>query len=275
MAAPRELFREYWAHRPMDLAAALSYYTLLSLAPLVLITVAVASVLFERAAVEGKIVSEIRDLIGDSGAEVVHTILRNANNPQQDAFSALVGLALLLVGATTVFAQLQQSLNRIWHVDTSAPVSAIWSLLRDRLLSLAMVLAIGFLLLVSLLVSAGLSAVTDSSRGTLGDGTVTFHVVRILVSVSFTALLFALIFKVLPDAPVAWRHVWFGAAATSILFTLGKYVIGLYLGRTGIGSAYGAAGSLVVVVVWVYYTAMIMFFGATLACRHSRGRGSR
>lgn len=268
------ILREYWAHRPMELAAALSYYTLLSLAPLVLMTVALATLLFERGAVETTIVREIRALIGDSGAEVVHTILRSAHDQEAEVLSVAIGAVILLVGATSVFVQLQDALNRIWRVDKSSLESVIRTFLKERLLSLAMVLAIGFLLLVSLLVSAGLSATRESVRGSLDDGIVALHVGHALVSLIVVTILFAMIFKLLPDAPVAWRDVWFGAITTSVLFTLGKYLIGLYLGRAGVGSAYGAAGSLVVVIVWVYYASMILLFGAVLTCVRSR-KGDR
>ena len=271
----KEVVREYWGHRPMELAAALSYYTLLSLAPLVLMTVALAGLVFERTAVERKLVAEMRDLVGAAGAEVTQAVLRNAHDAEQEAWSLAIGLVILLVGATTVFVQLQGTLNRIWRVDSNPGGSAIWGFLKERLLSIAMVLAIGFLLLVSLIVSATLSAVTDSARGILGEGYATIVGANALGSLLVTALLFALIFKVLPDADVAWDDVWFGAVTTSVLFTLGKQIIGLYLGRAGVGSAYGAAGSLVVMTVWVFYASLILFFGAELTyVRSRRRRGS-
>jgi membrane protein len=274
ISALKELLREYWADRPMELAAALSYYTLLSLAPLVLMTVAVAGLVFEHAAVEGKLVTEVRALVGDSGAEVVHTVLRNAHDSETGIFSVVVAMVVLLVGATTVFVQLQAALNRIWEVDVSAHGGAIRSFVKERLLSLAMVLGVGFLLLVSLLVNAGLSAVGDSARGAVGDAPAALHTVNATISLVVITLLFGLMFKVLPEARVSWREVWIGAIVTSVLFTLGKYLIGLYLGRASVGSAYGAAGSLVVLTVWVYYASMIVFLGAKLTyvrSRHSRG----
>jgi membrane protein len=259
----------------MELAAALSYYTLLSLAPLVLMVVAVAGLVFERTAVEQKLVAEMRDLIGAAGAEVTQSVLRSAHNAEQEAWSLAIGLVILLVGATTVFAQLQGTLNRIWRVDESAGASVIWGFLKERLLSIAMVLAIGFLLLVSLVISAALSAVTDSARGIIGEGYATVIGANWLGSLLVTTLLFALIFKVLPDTDVAWDDVWFGAVTTSVLFTLGKQIIGLYLGRASVGSAYGAAGSLVVMTVWVFYASLILFFGAELTyVRSRRRRGS-
>ena len=271
-SALKDVLRDYWAHRPMELAAALSYYTLLSLAPLVLVVVALAGLVVEPSAVEHRLVAEMRELVGAAGAEVTHTVLQNAHRAEQDAVPLAIGLIILLVGATTVFAQLQGSLNRIWRVEGSAGKSAILGFLKERLLSIALVLAIGFLLLVSLVVSAALSALTDSARGVVGEGYLGVVGANALGSLLVTTLLFALIFKVLPDTEVAWDDVWFGAVTTSVLFTLGKQIIGLYLGRAAVGSAYGAAGSLVVMTVWVYYASLILFFGAELTYVRSRRR---
>jgi len=258
----------------MEQAAALSYYTLLSLAPLVLLAVAVAGLVFERPVVEGRIVTEMRALVGDEGADVVEAVLRNANNPGRGVRSVVISIVLLAVGATTVFAQLQSSLNRIWQVGANPHESIVWGFIRERLLSLAMVAGIGFLLLVSLLVNAGLSAASESAHTKVGAGPELLQTVNLMVSLVIVTLLFAAMFKVLPDAPVAWGDVWFGAVTTSVLFTLGKHVIGFYLGRAGIGSAYGAAGSVVVMTVWVYYASMIVLFGAELThVRSRRWRG--
>jgi membrane protein len=276
VVAVKGIAREYWANRPMELAAALSYYTILAVAPLVLITVAVAGLVFERATVEGRIITEMRVLVGDEGAEVAHTVLRNANSPEKGARSVAIGIVFLLVGASTVFVQLQDSLNRIWKVDGSTRSSGVRTFLKERLLSVALILGIGFLLLISLVVDAGLSAVGESARATEGDLPPVLQFVNTLGSLIVITLLFAMIFKILPDAAVAWRDVWFGAVTTSVLFTFGKYLIGLYLGRAGIGSAYGAAGSFVVLTVWVYYASMIVLFGAQLTyvrSRHRRGGG--
>jgi membrane protein len=269
----KEVASEYWANRPMELAAALSYYTLLSLAPLVLMAVAVGGLVFDRATVEGKIVTEIRLLVGPEGSEVVQTVLRHARDPEKGALSVVIGIGVLVLGATTVFVQLQSSLNRIWKVDESARTSVLWVLLKERLLSLAMVLAVGFLLLVSLIVSAAVAAFGKTALDKLSDAPIVLEGLNVLVSL---VLLFATIFKVLPDAPVAWRDVWVGAITTAMLFTIGKSLIGLYLGRTSIGSPYGAAGSLVVMTVWVFYASMIVLFGAELTYVYSkriRGRG--
>jgi membrane protein len=274
MTMLKELGREYWANRPMELAAALSYYTLLSLAPLVLMAVAVAGLIFDHATVEGKIVNEIRLLVGPEGSEVVQTVLRHASDPEKSTRSVVIGIAVLLLGATTVFVQLQSSLNRIWNVEERTQASVLWVLVKERMLSLAMVLAVGFLLLVSLLVSAAVAAFGETSLGGLSDAAVVLEGLNVLVSLVVVTLLFAMIFKVMPDAPVAWRDVWVGAIITAVLFTIGKSLIGLYLGRSSIGSPYGAAGSLVVMTVWVFYASMIVFFGAELTYfRSKRSRG--
>ena len=274
MTTLKELAREYWANRPMELAAALSYYTLLSLAPLVLMTVAVAGLVFERATVERRIVTEMGLLIGSEGSEVVQTVLRHARDPAKGTLSVVIGTAVLLLGATTVFAQLQSSLNRIWKVEESSHGSAgmLWLFVKERLLSLAMVLAVGFLLLVSLVISAAVVAIGEALGGVSNAGIV-LEALNLLVSLIVVTALFATIFKVLPDAPVAWRDVWVGAVTTSVLFTVGKSLIGLYLGRTSIGSPYGAAGSLVVMTVWVFYASMIVFLGAELTYLRSKQKG--
>jgi membrane protein len=275
MTTLKELAREYWANRPMELAAALSYYTLLSLAPLVLMTVAVAGLVFERATVERRIVTEMGLLIGSEGSEVVQTVLRHARDPAKGTLSVVIGTAVLLLGATTVFAQLQSSLNRIWKVEESSHGSAgmLWLFVKERLLSLAMVLAVGFLLLVSLVISAAVAAIGEALGGVSNAGIV-LEALNLLVSLIVVTALFATIFKVLPDAPVAWRDVWVGAVTTSVLFTIGKSLIGLYLGRTSIGSPYGAAGSLVVMTVWVFYASMIVFLGAELTYLRSKQRAT-
>src|SRR5262249_27793051 len=202
-------------------------------------------------------------LVGTDGAEAAELVLRHANNPKTGARSVVISVIVLAVGATSVFAQLQESLNRIWKVQANPHQSVVWGFLKDRLLSLAMVAGIGFLLLVSLLFDALLSAAGESARAAVGLHEA-LQAGNLLVSVTIVAFLFAAMFKILPDARVAWRDVWFGAVATSVLFTFGKHVIGVYLGRAGIGSAYGAAGSLVVLTMWVYYASMIVLFGAVL-----------
>jgi membrane protein len=238
-------------------------------------TVAVAGLVFERATVERRIVTEMGLLIGSEGSEVVQTVLRHARDPAKGTLSVVIGTAVLLLGATTVFAQLQSSLNRIWKVEESSHGSAgmLWLFVKERLLSLAMVLAVGFLLLVSLVISAAVAAI-DEALGGVSNAGIVLEALNLLVSLIVVTALFATIFKVLPDAPVAWRDVWVGAVTTSVLFTIGKSLIGLYLGRTSIGSPYGAAGSLVVMTVWVFYASMIVFLGAELTYLRSKQRAT-
>jgi len=273
VAVLKDLAREYWAIRPMELAAALSYYTLLSLAPLVLMSVAVAGLVFDRATVESKIVTEMNLLVGSDGSEVVQTVLRHARDRHKGRLSVIVGATVLFLGATSVFVQLQNALNRIWEAE-DAQGSMLWGLVRGRLLSLAMVLGVGFLLLVSLLVSASLAAFADVAFAGLNEARLVLAGANLVISLVVITILFAAIFKVLPDAPVAWGDVWAGAVTTSVLFTVGKSVIGLYLGHTTLGSPYGAAGSIVVMTVWVYYASLIVLFGAELTYLRSQRRRS-
>lgn len=271
----KETIREFRADRPLELAAAVSYYSLLALAPIVLVSVALAALVFEREAVEGQVVAEMRGLVGESGAEVIQTVLRSASSPVKNTFSLVIGIITLFVGATTVFVQVQDAMNRIWDVEAKPKQSAWWSFFRERLMSLAMVLGIGFLLLVSLLASAALAALGAWAGSSFQGSPLVLGGIEAVLSLGVITLLFAMIFKWLPDAKVAWRNVWFGAMTTAVLFTLGKYLIGLYLGRASVGSAYGAAGSVVVMLVWVYYASLIVFFGAELTHVRSKRKEGR
>ena len=259
----------------MQMAAALSFYMLLSLAPLLVVVVALGGLVFGRDAVEGRVVGEMQSLIGQAGAEVVQTVIRNAQGGQQSVVSLVLGLLAMLVGATSVFVQLQSSLNQIWEVKAEPErKNAVWGFLRDRLLSLTIIVGVGFLLLVSLTLSAALTAAGSWMEGRMGLNPFYWQLIDVLASFVVITLLIAMIFKVLPDAKIAWRDVWFGAVVTALLFTGGKYLIGLYLGHASIGSAYGAAGSVVVLTVWVYYAALIFLFGAKLTqVRTRRERG--
>jgi membrane protein len=259
--------RTFSEHSPFQLSAALSYYTLLSLAPIVLVTVAAASLIFGRTAVEAQIVAEVRNFTGEPAADLVQAILESADDPGKGVVSLVIGVATLLRGATTVFVQLQHAINEIWKVEADEQRSGLWSIVRKRLLSLGLVLAVGFLLLVSLLLSAGLSALGAWAARTSGVGETVPLLLQagdVVVSLVVVGALLALIFRYLPDVELGWRDVAFGALFTAILFTIGKFLIGVYLGRASVGSAYGAAGSTVVFMVWVYYAAIILLFGAKL-----------
>jgi len=240
------------------MGAALAYYTIFSLAPLVLIAVSIAGLVFGEEAAQGRLVTEIETAVGPTVANAIQETIKNARSTEGSTTASVVGIVILLFGASGVFVQLQSSLNAIWEVEQRT-TSGIWSFIRDRLHTFALVLGIGFLLLVSLVINTALSAM---SRYVAPAQTIVTQALNQVISFGLTTLLFALIFKVLPDRPVAWDDVWIGAAFTSLLFTVGKYLLGLYLGQGSVVSAYGAAGSLVVILLWVYYASQIILFGA-------------
>jgi membrane protein len=270
----KETFAEWSRDKASRLAAALSYYTLFSVAPLLVIAVAVAGLVFGRQAAAGQLIAQAQGLLGPQGAQAIQTLLQNAGRTGAGVVAAVVGTGTLLLGASGAFAQLQDALDTIWEVKPKAG-RGLKGILRDRILSFSLVLAIGFLLLVSLVISAGLAAVGKFLAGQLPFSSALLQGVNFAISFAATTLLFALIFKVLPDARVRWRDVWIGAAITALLFSLGRFLIGLYLGRSSVSSAYGAAGSLVALLVWVYYSAQILLLGAEFtqvyATRFGRG----
>jgi membrane protein len=244
------------------MGAALAFYSVLSLAPLVLLVIGVCALAFGTASAQAQLLEQFRGMVGDEGARAIDTVLSSAQKPASGAFAGLAGIITLLFGASGVFVELRAAMNRLWEVRGPTAGSSLWWFIRDRFLSIGMVLAIGFMLLVSLAASAALAAAGTffSSLGFLPPGV--WEIVNVLFSLGVVTGLFALILRYVPDARLPWRAVSRGAALTAILFTLGKTLIGLYLGKAGVGSAYGAAGSLVVLVVWIYYSAQIFFFGA-------------
>jgi membrane protein len=265
---------EWVEAEPFQLAAALSYYTLFSLAPLLLIAIGVAGFVFGREAAQNQIVETLQGMIGQDSAQTVQEMIQASNEqPKTGMLSTIIGFVALLFGAGGVVGQLQTSLDKIWEV-TPKPGQGIWGFLRQRFFSFAMVLAIGFLLLVSLVVTAVLSSFTAMISSFLGDATFVAHAIDILVSFGFVTLLFALIYKYVPDVEIQWRDVWVGAALTSILFTIGKYLIGLYIGTSGVSSTFGAAGSLITILVWVYYSSLIFFLGAEFTRVYATQYGS-
>lgn len=268
-------FLRWWEHNPFELAAALAYYTIFSLTPLLTIAIAIAALVFGQDAAQNQIVGGLADLIGETSAKAVQEVLRAAatTNKQSGALAATIGAGLLLLGAVAVVAQLQQSLNFIWEVKVRS--SSGWrQLIRDRLFSLALVLAIGFLLLVSLVVTTLLSAVTTYFSEYYQVSGIIWQTLDGAVSFVFVTVLFGLIYKILPDVQLTWRDVAIGATITSLLFTLGKFLIGFYLGHATIASTYGAAGSVVTLLVWVYYSAVIFFYGAEITKVYATRYGS-
>lgn len=269
-------FREWNEDKASRLAAALAYFTLFSLAPLLILVIAIAGIFFDTASVRQEIMGQVQSLVGGSGAEFVRTVLDNANRPGGNSgwIASIISIVLLVVGATGVLNQLQMSLNTIWNVE-ARPDIGFMNIIRKRLLSLGMVIVIGFLLLVSLILSSLIAGFSDYLN-TLTPGLDTIiQIVNFVISFGITTLLFAMIFKYLPDVIIAWGDVWFGAAATAILFSIGKVLIGLYLGNSSFSSSYGAAGSVIVLLVWVFFSAQILFFGAELTQVYGRRFGSK
>ena len=256
------------------LGASLAYYTLFSLAPLLLAAIAIAGLAFGRDAAQGRIVAELESVIGRPGADAVQELVRNSWQPGAGVAASAVALITLLVGATGVFLELRSSLDVVWKV--TSPSGGIRAMVKARLAAFALVVAVGFLLLVSLVVSAALSAMGHTLFGGFGGTAATvLQWVNTVVSLAILAVLFALLFKFLPDTEVAWRDVWFGGAATSLLFTVGKYLIGLYVARSSVSSTFGAAASIVVLMIWIYYAGQIFYFGAELTQAHAQRRGVR
>jgi membrane protein len=256
------------------LAAALAYYTLFSVAPMLIIAIAVAGLVFGKEAAHGEIQSQLQSLIGDAGAKVIEDMVASASQPSSGVLATLVGVGVLAFAATGVFVQLQDALNAIWKVKRK-PMNGLLAFLRQRLLSFAMVLGIGFLLLVSLVLSAALSAAGTFLIGLMPAWEAVLQLVNLAVAFAVTTGLFAMIYKVLPDTRVAWSDVWLGAVVTSLLFSLGKLGIGLYLGKSSVSSAYGAAGSFAVLLLWVYYSSQLLFLGAEFTQVYARRRGSK
>jgi membrane protein len=256
------------------MGAALAYYTIFSLAPLLIIAVAIAGLAFGMQAAQGEIAGQIQGLVGRDGAKAIQAMIQSAHKPAHGLIGSMIGVFVLLLGASGVFCEIQDALNSIWHVNSDG-CTGIRSLIKARFLSFGMVLGIGFLLLVSLLLSALLAAATKYLGGMFPIPTVLFESLDFLLSLLFITVLFAMIFKLLPNTKIAWSDVWIGAALTSLLFTAGKFVIGFYIGKSVSASAYGAAGSLVVVVAWIYYSALLLYFGAEFTRVYARTLGSQ
>jgi len=254
--------QDWWEDNCLRLAASLAYYTALSLAPLVLLLAGVAGMVLGRERVAGQLAAQLESLMGQAGRELVTSIL-TTTNPEGGLWATVVGLVTLVIGATAVFGELQTTMNLIWEVrpaPTSGAWAGIWAWLKARVFSLGLVFALAFLLVVSLVISAALAAAAALFQGP--EQSVMSRLLEIAVSLAVLTLMFALFFTYVPDAEIRWRDVWLGGLVTAVLFTLGKTAIGYYLGQASVGSAYGAAGSMIVLLVWVYYAALIVFFGA-------------
>ena len=265
---------QWFEDQPFQLSSSLAYYTLFSLAPLLIIVIAIAGLVFGQEAAQQQIVATIEGMVGQQSAEAVQGMIQNASSqPKTGMISAVIGFIALILGAGGVVGQLQTALNTIWGVEPK-PGQGIWGFLRQRFVSYAMLLGIGFLLLVSLVVSAVAASLTKFIRGYFGGAEVLAHGLDFVISFLLITVLFAMIYKYLPDVRIEWRDVWIGAALTSVLFTIGKVLIGLYLGRSGVSSTFGAAGSLITVLLWVYYSGLIFFLGAEFTQVYASQYGS-
>ncbi len=268
----KESARDWSEDNASRMAAALAYYALLSLAPLVVIAIAVIGFFYGSDAARGRVSDELGAFVGSGAAEGIEAVVASARSPESGIISTVVGVVTLFFGASGVFGELQSSLNTVWEVKRR-PGGGIWGEVKVRFFSFSMVLGVAFLLLVSLLVSAGLSAVGSIFTGLLPGGELAWQVFNFLFSLAVVAALFAVIFKYIPDAEVRWRDVWLGGVVTAVLFSIGKSLLGLYLGKAAVVSAYGAAGSVIALVVWVYYATQIFLFGAELTQARARRSG--
>jgi membrane protein len=257
-----------------SMGAALAYYTLFSLAPLLLLIIAIAGAVFGGDAARGEVIAQLEGLIGHEGALAIDSLLKAANQPTQSIVASAIGVVTLVVGATSIFAELQSDLDRVWDAAVSARPAGLWGLLRTRLLSFGLIVSIGFLLLVSLVVSAALTAFGTWYGAWFPGWVITLQILNQIVSVVFITVLFALMYRILPSVRVEWNDVWLGAFVTAVLFTIGKFLIGLYIGKAGVTSGFGAAGSIVVLLVWVFYSAQVFLLGAEFTSIYAHRHGS-
>ena len=269
----KQSFAQWSSRDAPRMGASLAFYSILSLAPLLILAVGICALAFGAAGAQKQLLEQFRGMVGNEGARAIEVVLNSAQKPATGLLASVIGLATLLFGASGVFVELRAALNTLWDIKPAATASGLWSFIKDRFLSVGMVLAIGFLLLVSLSISAALGAAGKffASVGFLPPAV--WEAVNFVLSLSVVAGMFGLIFRFVPDIRLPWSDIWRGAALTAILFTAGKTLIGIYLGKAGVGSAYGAAGSLVVLVVWIYYSAQIFFFGAMFTRVYAQAHG--
>jgi membrane protein len=266
-------FKNWRSDFAPSMGAALAYYTVFSIAPLLVITIAVTGLVYGEEVAQAAVLDQARTLVGENGSKAIESMLASAQRPKQGAIAGILGVITLLIGATTVFAELENNLNRIWKAEKPKH-SGLWSFVRTRLLSFGLILAVGFLLIVSLVLTAVISAMGKYWERCFGDVEALLQMVNFIVPVAIITVLFAMIYKFLPNVSIRWRDVWIGALTTSLLFSLGKFGIGLYLGKASVESSYGAAGALVVLLVWVYYSAQIFLLGAEFTKVYAEHHGS-
>jgi membrane protein len=270
----RDTVSDWITHNASSLGAALAFYTLFSIAPILVIAMAVAGSVFGPNAAETRVLGEMRELLGDAGANAVQGLLASAHQSGVKGIAAAIGIVTLMVGATSVFGELQKTLDYIWKSPKKTSV-AWWRILRSRILSVGLILGVGFLLMVSLIVSAALAALGAWLGTFLVQWSVILPALDLVLSLGLTTVLFAMIYKYVPREDIAWGDVWIGGLVTACLFTVGKLLIGLYLGRSSLSSAYGAAGSIMVLLLWIYYSAQIFLLGAEFTHVFTYALGSR
>lgn len=272
----RQSFSDFVDDRAIKLSAALAYYTIFSLPGLIIIVIWVSDLFYGKDAVEGTIYGQIAGFVGRDAALQVQDIIRNASLSNESNFATIVGLVTLIIGATSVFGEIQDSINLIWHLKAKPRKGRGWlKLIVNRLLSFSIVVSLGFLLMVSLIINGVMEVLIGRLTQLFPDSQVILaYIVNLLITFGITSFLFGLIFKVLPDARIRWRHVKAGAFTTAALFMVGKFLIGFYLGQSKMSSAYGAAGSVIVILLWVYYSAIILYFGAAFTRVYAIHRGS-
>lgn len=258
-----------------SMGAALAFYTLFSIAPLILIVLSITGYVFGVEAARGEIAAQLQNLMGEEGAKAVQALLQNVNKPEEGIIASIIGVVLLIIGATSVFGELQNSLDRIWHAPERVRINGLFALLHERILSFGMILVIGFILMVSLVFSAAIAAISQWWSPQFKEWVMLVNMLDIVFSFMMTTAMFALIYKFMPSVKIRWGEVWIGAVITAILFTIGKFLIGLYIGRSAITSGFGAAGSLIALLVWVYYSAQIFLLGAEFTWAYSSIYGSR
>jgi membrane protein len=264
---------QWFAHRASSKGAALAFYTAFSMAPILVLVIAVAGFFWGAEAAQGQLLNELRGLMGKQGAEAIQLVLAGAQDKESGVWSTILATILLLVGATTVFAELKDSLDEIWQVPPTKD-KTWWVVLRTRLLSFSLILVLAFLLMVSLVVSAALAMAENYVGGMWKDATVLLQWLSVAISFLVIAVLFGVIYKLLPRVKLSWRDVTIGALGTAALFTFGKFLIGLYIGNSGVASSFGAAGSMIAMLLWVYYSAQIFFLGAEFARQYALQLGS-
>jgi membrane protein len=267
-------FKEWLDDDPFDLGAIVAYYSIFSIPALVIIVVNIAGAVYGQAAVEGKIAEEIGALIGQDTAAEIQQMIENAPGKDSSAISMIVGIGTLLFGATAVFNALQKSLNRLWEVKPDPDKAGIKKIVKDRATSFGIVLTIGFLLLISLVLTSALSILSDWIKERMPDFLLyLFYGLDFMLSFGVITLVFAMLYRFLPDVDIQWKSVWVGAGVTALLFIIGKYALSLYFEHTNPGSAYGAAGSIILLLMWVYYSCLILFFGAEFTQVYARRYG--